>query len=111
VFPLASDAGSRFGGSLLEQLMDVKKIPYPKIPPNHTKNSRACAAENHPCSWEFTRWTEKLPAYAHWHARPRIASIPSRTTRGRMTSAATGSAHLKCPTEFSTMPIRAMIER
>jgi peptidoglycan-N-acetylglucosamine deacetylase len=31
------DAGSRFGGSLLEQLMDVKKIPYPKLPPKPYK--------------------------------------------------------------------------
>jgi peptidoglycan/xylan/chitin deacetylase (PgdA/CDA1 family) len=31
------DAGSRNGGSLLEQLMDVKKIPYPKLPPKPYK--------------------------------------------------------------------------
>jgi peptidoglycan-N-acetylglucosamine deacetylase len=31
------DAGSRFGGSLLEQLMDVKKLPYPKLPPKPYK--------------------------------------------------------------------------
>ena len=28
---------SRFGGSLLEQLMDAKKIPYPKLPPKPYK--------------------------------------------------------------------------
>jgi len=26
------DAPSKFGGSLLEQMMDVKKLPYPKVP-------------------------------------------------------------------------------
>jgi len=30
-------ATSRFGGSLLEQLMDAKKIPYPKLPPKPYK--------------------------------------------------------------------------
>jgi peptidoglycan/xylan/chitin deacetylase (PgdA/CDA1 family) len=31
------DAGSRFGGSLLEQLMDAEKTPYPKLPPKPYK--------------------------------------------------------------------------
>jgi peptidoglycan/xylan/chitin deacetylase (PgdA/CDA1 family) len=35
------DAGSRFGGSLLEQLMDVKKLPYPKLPPKPYKELEA----------------------------------------------------------------------
>jgi hypothetical protein len=33
--------GSRFGDSLLEQMMNVKKLPYPKFPPKPFKQLEA----------------------------------------------------------------------
>jgi len=41
IYQVDPDAPSKFGGSLLEQWMDAKKLPYPKVPPKPLKDLTA----------------------------------------------------------------------